>query len=154
MVDSILSYNDSTDILSYNCGSFALQIFEQDWYMPNAWVNAREDWFTIDEVDELAFECAEDVMREYPQWKMVNHYSEVPNDKTVIGFRLAHDEEYESGEVGLIDFHFITRINGCWYHKPGSWEIERLGKDFPADEPWMRSDGEAYNSAIVWMVKE
>ena len=143
---NVASYNSNTDLWSYNCGSFAMQIYDKDWYVPNT-LNGIKFKETPHPIEELLEGCARDILREFKGWRRITHYTDVSKFATVVGFRIGHvDGKY-------FDFHFVTRINRRWFHKPGGYQIEGLRK-FNPDANWKRKDGKEYNSRIIWFVKE
>lgn len=142
---SLLEYNKNTDVEGYNCGGFALGCME--WYCPDQYDCGQS--FT-----EMLYDCADDIEKDFPELTRIPHYNAVPKRFDVIGFRLAWQEgtesdEYPEGEPD--DFHFVLRHKGHWYHKPG-WKTIRKFKG-NVEAPWPKSDGNFYDSDIVWFAK-
>ena len=145
---SLLDLNQTTNLDSYNCGGFALGTF--DWYCPYVWRNGQYDWAQMFE------ECCEEMTDNF-DLTPIRDPSTVPVDKKVIGFRFAIDEDAdEDADVDdvVIDFHFILREDGVWYHKPGSNRICILPESEIYD-PWPRpSLSYGYNTEIAWFIKD
>ena len=132
----VLEYNSREDIFDFNCGGFAFMNFE--WYVPAAYRNA--EYFD----EKLVEDCANETLEEMPELSRVRHYSDVPNEYDVIGFRLGY---YDDDQID--DLHHILRRNGVWYHKIGSAAIYEFYEN--PDSDWC--DGR-YNSKIVWFAKK
>ncbi len=153
----LLSYNSTTNIDDYNCGGFALHCF--DWYAPEHYNYGQET------IDDMLEDCANDILTDFPELTRVSHYSGVPKELDVIGFRVAVTEfpatyfcpeknewieNYDNMEVCGDDFHFILRHKGVWYHKPGDRPIEKC--DFHPEDEWPHRTL-PYDSDIVWFVR-
>jgi hypothetical protein len=123
----------------WNCGGFALGIHE--WYVPSSYRNYAHMNFEEDMTRDLFAALIEEFSREFPFLVPV---ADLPSDGTVIGFRLAYDER-----SFIDDFHFIVRIAGAWYEKPGDREIQPFLDDLFGT--W-DSSGITYDSPILWFL--
>lgn len=152
---NVQEINSLTDIFDYNCGGFALHIGE--WYAPARYDEGQET------ISEMLEQCVEDIMKDFPELSRVSHYSGIPDELDVVGFRLCigqyHIEDLnDKGEwvktdkIGeeVRDFHFILRSEGNWYHKPGSTKVREV--DFNIDDEWPHNEYN-YNSDIVWFIR-
>lgn len=139
---NLLSYNSTTQIMSYNCGGFALRSFY--WYCPDSYYKVRN------ELDMPAYEKIEsfiqDILKDHPFLVKIDSYRNVPKRFDVVGFRLGF---FEDDTVD--DFHFILRHKGVWYHKPGSLEIEKFDSFALNNDSWFYDELE-YNSETIWFL--
>jgi len=132
---NVLDYNSREDVYDFNCGGFALMNFE--WYVPVAYRNA--DCFS----EQMVERCANETLEEMPELSRVRHYSDVPDEYDVIGFRVGY-----YSDDWIDDLHYILRRDGAWYHKMGSAQICEFEED--PDGEWCNG---RYNSKIVWFAK-
>lgn len=155
---------------AYNCGGFALGVF--DWvtpYITTGNIAARDAFdgeYTDDEREFLILdmyeadwskeEIEEEILRrdvtyllnEYPFLEEVN-LEDCTEDDTIIAYRLFIDIDDEIGEIEDTDFHFKLRYHGFWFEKMGSENIT-VCKLNP-DEPWQYRDPYTkYTSRIVY----
>jgi len=170
MAINIKAMNSKSNISNYNCGGFALRT--HDWYCPDAWMRCRNNSFdTEQEVYNLFEDCVNDMLKDFPRLTRISHPEDYTGNETLVGFRFAildsddfadedameeANDEYDRNEGDIYyaadDFHFVTRVEGTWYHKPGSNFIEVYEGD-PTDEcqEWEHYPC-TYNSEIAWFV--
>lgn len=159
---------------AYNCGGFALSIY--DWICPyyrtdhdgtedeNWDYTTDQGWLYTDyERDELMQDYADNgydasdieaeilqydvayLLNTYPFLEVTKLEDCAPSD-TVIAYRLfVHVDEDEC--VDDTDFHFKIRINGFWFEKMGDGDVKLCSLD--ADKSWLAPTAE-YTSRIVY----
>lgn len=151
---------------SYNCGGFALSIY--DWVTPYSkasYPNENENEYTDDDREALMLELyeanwlIEDIENEiikrdadyllhtYPFLNQVNPKN-CANDDTLIAYRIFIKWDTENGLVEDTDFHFKVRYHGYWFEKMGSGTISICNLD--ADKPWSYGEDLIYTSKIIY----
>lgn len=123
---------------SYNCGSFALGIFDR-WYRPYNPYDvsgcAVHEWQEDYDEGVITYdECCNgiaDIMIDYmvstlPNVRAIAHSSQLKEDEYLVAFKAAYD-----------DFHYARRMdNGEWFHKMGYTDIEKISEDDVYDDGW------------------
>lgn len=126
----------------YNCGGFALDTFT--WFRPlpcgypYSFVCAEENHLKIEE-------CAEAMLRRFPDMRRIAHPSQIHDDEYAIAFRITRDWRDD-------DFHFLRQgKNGVWYDKRGNSEyINR----FPKEKLFARAWYGKYKGEIAFFAKK
>lgn len=158
----------NTPISAYNCGGFALSIY--NWVTPyivtdNGYVNEeglytddeREalmrdlyemDWSDEEIEEEILSRDVDFLLHSYPFLEEVN-LEDCDENETIIAYRLFIRWDEDIGDIEDTDFHFKVRYHGFWFEKMGSEQITLC--DLDADKPWQyRDDYTIYTSRIVY----
>lgn len=158
----------NTPISAYNCGGFALSIY--NWVTPyivtdNGYVNEeglytddeREalmrylyemDWSDEEIEEEILLRDVDFLLHSYPFLEEVN-LEDCDENETIIAYRLFIRWDEDTGDIEDTDFHFKVRYHGFWFEKMGSEQITLC--DLDADKPWQyRDDYTIYTSRIVY----
>ena len=158
----------NTPISAYNCGGFALSIY--NWVTPyivtdNGYVNEeglytddeREalmrylyemDWSDEEIEEEILSRDVDFLLHSYPFLEEVN-LEDCDENETIIAYRLFIRWDEDTGDIEDTDFHFKVRYHGFWFEKMGSEQITLC--DLDADKPWQyRDDYTIYTSRIVY----
>lgn len=147
-----------------NCGGYAFNVL--GWYTPydNASARlhkmcelAREEMYMHEEIEDAILEMDKQFMLKDFGGALTTceNPSLVPNDKKVIAYRIYVEE---NSKWINNDFHFKVRINGKWYHKPGTELPEECELDSENNWPLLEDDDETilhwYDSKILYFVYE
>lgn len=121
---------NNTEKGSYNCGGYALGLF--NWFCP--W--EEEDNGEIEMGDDTDLEKMVDYMLKHLPLRLINSTRELKRNEYAVAFR-----------VGGYDFHYMKRgANGVWYDKVGSRAYINTHKEVEVlnqKESWYgRYDGE------------
>lgn len=158
----------NTPISAYNCGGFALSIY--NWVTPyivtdNGYVNEeglytddeREalmrdlyemDWSDEEIEEEILSRDVDFLLHSYPFLEEIN-LEDCDENETIIAYRLFIRWDEDTGDIEDTDFHFKVRYHGFWFEKMGSEQITLC--DLDADKPWQyRDDYTIYTSRIVY----
>lgn len=163
----------NTPCESYNCGGFALSIY--DWICPyirtddstakydlpdDAYTDeAREDlmdyfiesnWTETDIEEEILQQDTIFLLNQYPFLEPIQ-LSECEAKDVVIAYRIFINVDEELGIVEDTDFHFRVRINGFWFEKLGREEVKLC--TFEDSAPWVVPNSNmAYTSQIKYFI--
>jgi len=142
----LLQYNEQHEhrLQDYNCAGFALGTF--NWYEPPTWGDAKYDWELIEDEQDVLDSFVDGILSDFPHLIPIDSPRNVPKRFRIIGFRFGYHQD--SDEID--DFHFIVRHKGVWYHKPGSWAIERFNKR-KIRQDWVGWNV-SYTSDIAWFI--
>ena len=135
----------NTDARDYNCMGYALDTYS--WliaYMEDGETDPFNVGVYKEEQEEILMSCTK---------YLLNNFSLVPitreqaynarGKKQIIAFR-----------IGKYDFHFmVRRKNGSWYHKMGSYDIQRINKEIVFAPIWTNRSGDIYDSEILFFEK-
>lgn len=161
----------NTPCEAYNCGGFALSIY--DWICPYICTDHStrkydlpDDAYTDDARETMMIELINDgfeesdieeeilqydvefLLNKYPFLKTVELSDCKPNE-TLIAYRIFIRIDEELGLVEDTDFHFKVRIHGFWFEKMGTDPIRLCELD--EHEPWrMGNTDTMYTSRIVY----
>ncbi len=98
---------------AYNCAGYALETFS--WYQPDPENCDPWGWrFTSKEMKEVTEECIEQMLKDFPDLRVISNLSDLAPTERAIAFRVSSDG----------DFHYMKLArNGQWYHKMGNSPI-------------------------------
>ena len=160
----------NTPLESYNCGGFALSIYDwicpyirtddevdiydlpidayTDQYRGSLMYDLLEEGYTTEEIEtEILARDIEFLLRTYPFLEQVDIADCAPTD-TVIAYRIFVVVDPETLEVEDTDFHFKVRINDFWFEKMGAGPVQLCQLD--DSTPWVVSDEIQYTSLIAY----
>ena len=116
----------NTDDEDYNCGGYALGIF--NWYVPRSGRRGQVDYRNC-----TLSSCIQVMLNELPNVRQITDVRQLHKNEYAVAFRL-----------GRFDFHYMRRAhNGHWTHKMGAWPIETILKSDVFSPQWCDAyDGE------------
>lgn len=113
------------DCVRYNCGGFALGIF--NWYRPYTYTDNETIWDIREDIDDgigydegctkMATIMVENMEKE-GLCRRINDSSDLKKGEYLVAFKASYD-----------DFHYARRLsNGRWFHKMGCDNIEEISE--------------------------
>lgn len=133
----------------YNCGGFALGIFE--WYCPHT---DEEEW----EMNEL---CMDDYLTEDEKCDecadiMINHMTSRGLCREIKNENELKDNEYlVLFKAAVDDFHYARRTSsGRWYHKMGWSDIEEVSEEEVYSYDWWADFAFSYRGKLRMLAVE
>lgn len=134
----------NTDKSQYNCGGYALGIF--NWYCPYGEQERGIELFEekILSVEELTTELVEFMLNDFEDLRVIEKVEDLKENEYAIAFKVGED-----------DFHFARRAkNGAWFHKRGGVpKIERMRKEQVFADVWY-NETVNYTSKTILLAKE
>ena len=141
----------TVNVREYNCGGYALNTFT--WYRPHkskyvVYGNEYEENLTEKDIEETYSYCVSVMLKDFPSLRIIKDIKELQENEYAIAFRIGGLNN------GVNDFHFMKRAkNGCWTHKMGQGDIQRIKKEQVFADVWHASFGD-YKGKIVLFAKK
>ena len=124
-----------------NCGGFALN--NPRWVKLEAFSKFARGTFNFqtddDMVDEVAEACARELLKRYTTLRRIENEKELKENEYLVAFR-----------IGDLDYHYMKKVDGVWYHKMGRTRYESIDEmEVLTYSAWL----EQYYSEIILFAK-